>query len=95
MQIKAFNFLPCHDLLKYALSHSADDMVGANVKTMIADQEDFQKLLENGVAASVADFENGSLCRRVEMINKYTEKILCDVHLTLGGKWYYFICIKD
>ncbi|GAX73197.1 hypothetical protein CEUSTIGMA_g650.t1 [Chlamydomonas eustigma] len=77
--------LACGPMFSALTGILADEMVGANVKSMIVDQEEFQKLLQEGAAASVADFDNSSLCRKVELINKYTEKIPCNVHLTLGG----------
>ncbi len=65
---------------------AADEMVGLNVKTMVADQDALQKMLQRCMDASTEDFENQKFTIDVvNMANKYTGNIPCHLEVTMGG----------
>lgn len=44
--------------------------MGANIKTMIAEADDFDTLLQRGMSATAAEFENDSLTMELTLLNK-------------------------
>ncbi len=58
-------------------------MVGLNVKTVVADQEALQIILQRCVDQ---DFESKKVTVDVvNIVNKYTEKVPCHLEMTMGG----------
>lgn len=77
--------LCCGPMFSALTGIPADEMVGVNVKTMMADQDAFEMMLQQGTAASTQDFEDGKLNMDVSLLNKYTGKISCHLNFSLGG----------